>query len=111
MAPSCSGVMEMPSPNEHILPTPPSFSGITSSGYVPSLLARNVIAGQFAQAVFVGVVSNLFESQLAPQRLEIGVIGVRQSFCEIHPAAAPERNLSFFRDQVLRSAPPAPRKV
>ncbi len=30
--PSCSGVMEMPSPKEHILPTPPSLEEISSSG-------------------------------------------------------------------------------
>ena len=93
MAPSCSGVMEMPSPKEHILPTPPSLEEISCCGIGAQLLARNVVAGQFAQSELVGVEADFFKSQLASQGLEIGVVGVRQRGGQVHAAAAAQGDL------------------
>ncbi len=91
----------MPSPNEHILPTPPSLAEISVFRIRAQLLARNVIAGEFAEPELVRIVLHLLEPELAPDRFEVGVVGVRQGLREIHAVALPQLDFSSLVDHTF----------
>ncbi len=72
------------------------FVGITAQ-----LLARDVVPGEFAEPVFVSVVGDLLKTELASERFEVSVVGVRQRGGQIHAAAATESDRRFFRNHAF----------
>ena len=64
-------------------------------GIGAELLARNVIAGVFAESELVRVVADFFKSKLAAERFEVGVVGVRQRLGKIQARAPGDRNFGL----------------
>src|SRR5260370_12858693 len=65
------------------------------------LLARNAIAGEFAEPELVRIVLHLLEPELASDAFEVAVVRVRQALSDIHAAAASELDFSSLVDHAF----------
>ena len=82
IAPSCSGVIETLSPNEHMRPTPPMRGGQFGVGVDAELFAGDVVAGEFAEAELIRVVLHALKAESAAESLKVEIVGVRERLGE-----------------------------
>ncbi len=80
-------------------------------GIIAEMFSRDMVAGQFAQAVLMSVGADLLESQLAAHRFKIGVVGMRQRRSQVHAAAATQPDLCILVDDAFAQRRRAPRKA
>ena len=86
------GVIEKPSPKLVIIPRP---SDGRRFGDQARLLGIDVQSGFFAQAEHLPVLHDLVVSQLFANRGEVGVVGMRERFRQIHGVVLGDAQASF----------------